>query len=126
MVAAIKRLGYLIWSGVKVFCDHRNLAYIFSPKTCRMVTKATTQRLEHWRTFLGQYPIEVVHVISGQRNSWGEMLSRWRTLAPDALAGPVPLQSMAVFAVPKADYSLPTREIIGDRQKVLMSGEGVE
>ena len=102
MVAAVKRLDYLMWSGVKIFCDHRNLAYTFSPQTCRVVTKATTQRLEHWRTFLSQNPIKIVH-IGGERNSWGDMLSRWRTLAPDALEGPVPLQSMAAFGVAKAD-----------------------
>ena len=35
IVAAIRRLEYLIWGGVKIFCDHRNLAYIFSPGLTR-------------------------------------------------------------------------------------------
>ncbi len=48
IVVAIKRLDYLMWAGEKIFCVHRNLAYTFSPHSCdTVVTKATTQYLEH-------------------------------------------------------------------------------
>ena len=126
IVATLRRLEYLFWSGVKIFCDYRNLAYTFSPGSCRTtVTKAATQRLEHWRTFLSQYLIEIVH-ISGEHNCWGDLLSRWRTLTPETPEAPVPVKTAAVFAMPKADYSLPTKDVIKARQMVLMPGKGTK
>ena len=33
-VSTFRRLEYLLWNGVHIFTDHRNLAYIFDPEAC--------------------------------------------------------------------------------------------
>lgn len=38
------------------------------------LSKATSQRLEHWRTFLGQYKFTIVHIPAAD-NNWGDLLS---------------------------------------------------
>ena len=34
IVSTFRRLEYLLWDGVHIFTDHRNLAYIFHPNAC--------------------------------------------------------------------------------------------
>lgn len=56
-------LEYLLWGGVHIFDGHRNLPSIFNPEACRGgVSKAVSQRREHWRTFLGQYRFTIVYI----------------------------------------------------------------
>ena len=56
IVNTFRRLEYLLWGGVHIFTDHRNLKYIFNPEACvTSVTKAMAQRLENWKCVLGQY-----------------------------------------------------------------------
>lgn len=77
MVSNFRRLEYLLWRGVHIHTDHRNLAYIFDPEACvSSVAKTTAQRIKHWKTFLGQYDYTIKH-IEGERNCWVDLLSRW-------------------------------------------------
>ena len=77
IISTFRRLEYLLWGGVHIHTDHRNLAYIFDPDACvSSVPKTTAQRLEHWKAVLGQYDYTIQH-ISGERNCWGDLLSRW-------------------------------------------------
>ena len=47
IVSTFRRLEHLLWNGVHIFTDHRNLAYIFNPEACvTSVSKALAQRLE--------------------------------------------------------------------------------
>ena len=49
ILSAFQRVPYLLWDGSNIFCDHRNLAYIFSPQTCGvMLSKVASQRLVGW------------------------------------------------------------------------------
>ena len=65
IVSTFQRLEYLLWGGVKIYCDHRNMAYIFSPGALvEKLSKATAQRLLHWRTYLGQFDYQIVHIPS--------------------------------------------------------------
>ena len=76
IVNTFRRLEYLLWGGVHIFTDHRNLTYIFNPEACvTSVTKAMAQRLENWKAVLGQYRYAIEH-IPGERNCWGDLLSR--------------------------------------------------
>ena len=77
-----RRLEYLLWGGVHIFTDHRNLTYIFNAEACvTSLTKPMAQRLENWKGVLGQYRYAIEH-IPGERNCWGDLLSRWvRSLA---------------------------------------------
>ena len=69
IVNAFRRLEYLLWGGVHIFTDHRNLTYISNPEACvTSVTKAMAQRLENWKALLGQYRY-VIERISRERNS---------------------------------------------------------
>ena len=48
-----RRLEYLLWGGVHIFTDHRNLTYFSPPEACvTSVTKAMAQRLENWKVGL--------------------------------------------------------------------------
>ena len=77
IVSTFRRLEYLLWGGVHIFTDHRNLAYIFNPEACvSSVSKTAAQRLEQWKAVLGQYDYSIRH-IAGERNCWGDLLSRW-------------------------------------------------
>ena len=56
IVNTFRSLEYLLWGGVHIFTDHRNLTYIFNPEACvTSVTKAMAQLLENWKEVLGQY-----------------------------------------------------------------------
>ena len=62
-VNTFRRLEYLLWGGVDIFTDHRNLTYIFNPEACvTSVTKAMAQRLENWKAVLGQYRYAIEHI----------------------------------------------------------------
>ena len=76
-VSTFKRLPYLLWGGVAIHCDHRNLAYICGTNGA-LTSKAVAQRLQGWRMFLGHLPYTMVH-IPGDENCWGELLSCWVT-----------------------------------------------
>ena len=47
MVSTFERLEQLLWNGVHIYTDHRNLAYIFDPKAfVSSVAKTMVQRLD--------------------------------------------------------------------------------
>ena len=70
IVSTFHRLEYLLWGGVRIYTDHRNLAYIFEPEACvSSVLKTAAQRLENWKMALAQY--DYMHV-SGERSCWGD------------------------------------------------------
>ena len=76
IVNTFHRMEYMLWGGVPIFTDHRNLTYIFNPEACKTsVTKAMAQRLQNWKAVLGQYRYAIEH-IPGKRNCWGDLLSR--------------------------------------------------
>eukprot|EP00903_Cladosiphon_okamuranus_P021853 g20089.t1 len=63
IVSTFLRLEYLLWGGVHIHTDHRNLAYIFNPEACvSSVPKTTAQRLENWKAVLGQYDYTIQHI----------------------------------------------------------------
>ena len=74
IVSTCKRLPYLLWGGMAIHCDHRNLAYI-SGANGAPTSKAVAQRLQGYRVFIGQFAYTIVH-IPGDENCWGDLLSR--------------------------------------------------
>ena len=76
-MSTFRRLEYLLWGGMRIYTDHRNLAYIFELEACvSSASKTAAQRLENWKMVLTQYDYTTVH-ISGECNRWGDLLSRW-------------------------------------------------
>ena len=105
IVSTFRRLEHFLWNGVHVFTGHRNLAYIFDPEACETsVSKALAQRLEGWKGVLGQYRYTICHT-PGDRNAWGDLLSRWVSVPA------LPVRAVAVFspcAVSYTHLTLPT------------------
>ena len=118
IVSTFKRLEYLLWNGVQIYTDHRNLAYIFDPEACvSSVAKTTAQRLDQWKAVLGQYDYTIMH-IAGDRNCWGDLLSRW------VKAPIVHVRAAAVFAPSEPDDALPSKQVIRDAQQESRRGLG--
>ena len=70
IASTFRRLEYLLWGGMHIHTDHRNLACIFNPEVCvSSVPKTTAQRLEHWKAVLGQYDY-TIQDIESERNCW--------------------------------------------------------
>ena len=129
IVETFRRLEWLLWSGPVICTDHRNLIYIFNPQTAgSKLSKATSQRLLNWATYLGifQYPIR--HV-AGTDNLWDDLLSRW-------ISTPASARSLVVRAplpeVPNLDgeigrnaNSLPSVDVIRgvQLQHVILPGD---
>ena len=100
------------------------MANIFSPVTLvAELSKAAAQRLLYWRTYLGQFDYQIVH-IPGSENCWGDLLSRWRKLGTgsdgEVSGSVVPrfvhVRAMAVYACLDADYRLPSKSAIKHKQ----------
>ncbi|CAM9808495.1 unnamed protein product [Sphacelaria rigidula] len=50
IVSTFRRLEHLLWNGIHIFTDHRNLAYIFNPEAnVTSVSTGLAQRLEGWK-----------------------------------------------------------------------------
>jgi len=111
IVSTFKRLEYLLWNGVHIYTDHRNLAYIFNPEACvSSVAKTTAQRLDHWKAVLGQYEYRIMH-IPGELNCWGDLLSRWVDIPS------VSVRAAAVYAPSEPDHELPSKEAVREVQQ---------
>ena len=120
IVSTFRRLEHFLWNGVHIFTDHRNLAYIFDPEACvTSVSKALAQRLEGWKCVLGQYRYTIGH-IPGDRNSWGDLLSRWVSVPA------LPVRAVAVFSPCDQDDSLPSKAVVRQAQQKALATDGTE
>lgn len=69
-----------MFGGLTVYCDHRNLAYIFNPNTTEVLpSKVARQRLQGCSSCLGQFSYVIVH-LTGEENLWVDLLSRLITM----------------------------------------------
>ena len=112
IVSTFKRLPYLLWGGVAIHCDHRNLAYIFGANGAP-TSRAVAQLLQGWRVFLGQFLYTIVH-IPGDENCWGNLLWRWVTRP----GGPVCMHASVKYAevLFAGSDKFPTKEVVRDVQ----------
>ena len=63
ILSAFQCVPYLLWDGSNIFCDHRKLAYIFSPQSCGVtLNKAASQRLAGWRAYMSQFNYVIQHI----------------------------------------------------------------
>ena len=111
VVSTFKRLKYLLWNGVHIYTDHRNLPYIFYAEACvSSVAKTTAQRLDQWKAVLGQYDYTIVY-IARDRKCWGDLLLWWVTVSS------VSVRATAVYAASALDETLPSKQVIRDAQQ---------
>ena len=120
-LSAFQGVPYLLWDGSNIFCDHRNLAYIFSPQSCGVTLgKTASQRLAGWYACINQFSY-VIHHIPGEDNHLGDLLSRWRVLDSE---GPlVRANVIAVVAPPTGDYEMPSKSEIKNRHDKVARGQ---
>ena len=53
ILSTFRRLEYLLWGGVRLYTDHRNLAYILELEMCvSSVPETAAQRLVNWKMVL--------------------------------------------------------------------------
>jgi hypothetical protein len=121
----MQKLDYLLQmrKKFKLFCDHKNLVTIFSP---RNVSKPTAQKLQRWALDIQRFRYEIEH-ISGEDNLWADLMTRWgaavRTSESEAytvrkVTIHVP-DSVRVRPMQSADFVWPTVEEIRKKQKKL-------
>ena len=121
ILSAFQRVPLLLWDGSNVFCDHRNLPYIFSPQSCGVtLSKAASQRFTGWRACMSQFNYVIQH-IHGEDNRWGDLLSRWRVLDSEGLL--VRANVIVVVAPPTGDYQMPSKGEIKDSQDAVARGQ---
>ena len=111
IVSTFRRFEYLLWGKVRICTDHRNLAYIFEPEVyASSVPTTAAQRLENWKMVLARYGYTIMH-ISGERNCWGNLLSRWVNVPA------VAVRAVAVFASSAPDETMPSKDAIREVQQ---------
>ncbi len=79
IVETCKRMEYLLLRerGFHLFTDHRNLKYIFDPKSVNgNIARYQADKLQRWSMVLQMFRYQIEH-ISGESNVWGDLLSRW-------------------------------------------------
>ena len=81
------------------------------------VSKPTAQRLDQWKTVLEQYDYTIVH-IAGDRNCWGDLLSRSVTVPS------VSVRATAVYAARAPDETFPCKQVIRDAQQASRANRG--
>ena len=118
--------------GFKLYCDHRNIIYMFAP--AQELKKHVRGKLQRWATKLLEYRYEIEH-IDGIHNVWADLVSRWggrstaissarrltsrkRTEHPDQ-ATPSPNQAKTYLTRPlnDPDFVWPTLDEIQREQK---------
>ncbi|CAM9877797.1 unnamed protein product, partial [Chrysoparadoxa australica] len=125
IVILFQRFEHLLWQQVHLYCDHRALAYVFHPhRAIYTVSKATSQRLNHWAVYLAQFDYSIEH-LAGLRNMWADLLSRWRTKT-----GVTTSQLVGTTFGPHTRWSammeaFPTRAVIRAAQSAALQSEGL-
>ncbi|OWY95757.1 LOW QUALITY PROTEIN: hypothetical protein PHMEG_00034159, partial [Phytophthora megakarya] len=76
IVSACDNLNYMLLrpGGFRIYCDHRNLIYLFAPK--QELKKHVKGKLLRWSLKLSEYRYTIAH-IDGQHNLWADLISRW-------------------------------------------------
>ncbi|POM59360.1 hypothetical protein PHPALM_31917 [Phytophthora palmivora] len=79
IICACEKLSYLLLrpGDFRLYCDHRNLLYVFTPGIHnKEVKKHIRGKLLRWSMKLMKYRYEIEY-IDGESNTWADMLSRW-------------------------------------------------
>jgi hypothetical protein len=121
ILVAFQRLKYLLWGDVYVFCDHRNIIYIYAHSTdVHVVCKATSRRLGRWAVLLGAEPFKMFH-IAGELNVWGDLLSRWIEAPIVQHRQAALVQTAGDGMIQEASDDLPTLAVIMHEQQEVIS-----
>ncbi|OWZ07339.1 hypothetical protein PHMEG_00020277, partial [Phytophthora megakarya] len=81
IIWAARNLGHLLIrpSGFRLFCDHKNLIFVFAPN--HEVKRHIRGKLQRWALSLTGLIYQIDH-IDGSANVWADLLSRWGLAHP--------------------------------------------
>ena len=80
---------------------------------------ALAQRPECWKGVLGQYRYTICH-IPGDRNAWGDLLSRWVSVPA------LPVRAVAILSPCDQDDSMPSKAVVRQAQQKALATDGTE
>ena len=118
IVETCKRMEYLLLRerGFHLFTDHRNLQYIFDPKTVNSnIARYQADKLQRWSMVLQMFRYEIEY-ISGEENVWGDLLSRWGSPNAEAQKKTV-YRLVSVAPLKDEDFKWPSFQEIAEVQK---------
>ena len=115
IVSTFRRFEYLLWGGVRILTDHRNLAYIFEPEACvssMPKTAAPDSRIGRWclRSMTIRSCIFLVSAIHG-----GSLFSVFNVPA-------VAVRAVAVFVSSTPDDTVSSKDAIREVQQQARAG----
>ena len=108
IMSMFRRLEFLLWEGVRIYTDHRNLAYVFD---CGVATRELEDGV------LAQYDYTIMYIF-GERNRFGNLLSRWLNVPT------VAVRAVAVFASSAPDETMSSKAAIREVQQQGRAGWG--
>lgn len=96
---------------IKIFTDHRNLAFLFKPNAIPgPLSTARLGRLERWAVKIQHIPYTIQHV-AGTDNGWADLLSRPHdalAVESDVVTGPLDLPPVTHAHLLESHLGLPT------------------
>jgi hypothetical protein len=101
VVESCKRLEYLLLrpKGFLIFTDHRNLTYIYDPKSVDSgIQKYRADKLQRWAVVMSTFQYTIQHV-AGEDNVWGDLLSRWGAGAVEKAVEDHPVPTMKMCSL---------------------------
>ena len=64
--------------GIRVYTDHANIVHLYHPEVVRPpLSVAATQKIYRWLAVLNHFKITHMEHLSGPKNVWCDLLSRW-------------------------------------------------
>lgn len=107
-----RRLDYLVWNGVRISADHRNLAGIFNPKPCiPSAPLALAQCLKNLRKCFLRVHIRFTMFLKSAFHGGGISSvagCKPRLFRSDAIDAP----TCADYSIPSKNYSLTSKEVV--------------
>jgi transposase InsO family protein len=121
IVETCKRMEYLLLRerGFHLFTDHRNLQYIFDPKSVNgNIARYQADKLQRWSMVLQMFRYQIEY-IKGEENVWGDLLSRWGSKTMDQQQVAVSRKVMRLVStapLKEEDFEWPSLEEIAQVQ----------
>ena len=117
ILVAAQKLRHMLRrsKGFYLFTDHRNLVYLFDPKSRKNLMKSADDRVSRWTFILMGYNYQVEH-IPGEDNVVADLLSRWGAPMKTVRVNQISFRPGLVNVLQSSDFQWPTLEEIASEQ----------